>query len=479
MKYAILTLGCKANQYDTQAIETLLRERGFAPAAESDADVIIVNTCAVTAESGRKSRQAARRLRGLHPHALLAICGCYSQLEPEESAALGADVIFGSGDRAQFVEAIAARLVGRGAPGAPPVTDDAGDRGYCTGGRERSPLQNPVSVVSVPDLTGGQKFEELPAGSVAGRTRAMLKIQDGCDNFCTYCVIPAVRDRARSLPLTRAAEMAAELQARGFRELVLTGIEIASYGKDFMESQSPGAMRHLLSKGGYENGIGLIDCVEAVARAAPGLRLRLGSLEPTVVTGDFCRRLRALGSVCGHFHLSLQSGCDTTLRAMGRKYDTARFAEAARLLRAYFPDCALGADLIVGFPGETEDDFQRTLTFLEQCAFAFLHVFPYSIRPGTQAAALPGQSDRAEKARRAKLARALGLRTKNDYLRSCADKTLSVLFEAEKNGRCAGHAENYCEVSVAAPEMGESLRGSVREVKIEGVSGGALVGRIM
>lgn len=434
MKYAIVTLGCKVNQYETQAIETLLQARGFSP-AERDADVAIVNTCAVTAESVRKSRQAARRLRGLHPNALLALCGCFSQLSPQDAADLGADLIFGSGERAKLVQAIETRLSAAKDP-------------------EKISVGH-APLISVPERGGGRQFEELPAGSVSGRTRAMLKIQDGCDNFCTYCVIPYARGRSRSLPLARAAEMAADLKRRDYREIVLTGIEIASYGRDL--------------PGGPE----LADCVEAVAKAADGLRIRLGSLEPTVVSRDFCRRLRELGNVCGHFHLSLQSGCDATLRAMGRKYDTARFLACTQLLREFFPNCALGADLIAGFPGETEGDFEQTLTFLATCAFAFLHVFPYSIRPGTRAAALPGQLGRAEKARRAEAARALAARMKAAYLRGCVGKTLPVLFESEADGYCAGHGDNYCQVRVP----GEHLRGLVGQVEIEGVSGEVLVGK--
>ena len=244
MKYAVYTLGCKVNQYETQAIEAMLRERGFEHTS-SGADVVIVNTCAVTAESGRKSRQAIRRLQADNPGALTAVCGCFSQLEPEEVSALGADILFGSGDKHDFVEAIVKAL----------------------------PMQ------SVDDPFKRRVFEPLPAGAVAGRTRAMLKIEDGCDNFCTYCVIPYTRGRVRSLPPDECAAAAASLAAEGFREIVVTGIEIASYGKDL-----PGKP-------------GLADAIEAIAQAAPGVRVRLGSLEPTVVTEAFCARLAALGNV--------------------------------------------------------------------------------------------------------------------------------------------------------------------------------------
>ncbi len=417
MKYAIYTLGCKVNQYETQAIERMLQERGF-QRADRDADVVIVNTCAVTAESGRKSRQAVRRLQHQNPGALTAVCGCFSQLEPEAAKDLGADIVFGSGDRRALVDAI-----------------------------ERA-----LPAVAVDDPFRWTVFEPLPAGAVSGRTRAMLKIQDGCDNFCAYCVIPYARGRVRSLPLADCAAQAAALAGEGFAEIVVTGIEIASYGKDL-----PGKP-------------GLADAVEAVAKAAPAVRIRLGSLEPTAVTEDFCRRLAALGNVCPHFHLSLQSGCDDTLARMNRKYDTEAFSAVCDRLRRTFPGCSLTADLICGFPGESEADFARTLAFIEQCGFFHVHAFPYSIRPGTRAAAMPDQLPRAEKEERVRRAAAVTERTKAAYLESCVGRTLSVLFENAH----MGHAGNYCPVRVD-----ESVeRGRVYAVHITGAADGILLGTV-
>ena len=418
MKYTTFTLGCKVNQYETQAVEALLRERGFEPAAEGErADVILVNTCAVTAESGRKSRQAIRRLRGQHPGALAAVCGCFSQLEPEEVSRLGADIVFGSGEKEKLVEAIAAA----------------------------------VPSVEVDDPFRRLRFEPLPAGAVSGRTRAMMKIQDGCDNFCAYCVIPYARGRVRSLPLELCASQAAALAEQGFTEIVVTGIEIASYGKDL-----PGRP-------------GLADAVETIAQAAPGVRIRLGSLEPTVVTGDFCRRLAALGNVCPHFHLSLQSGCDDTLRRMRRKYDTERFREVAGLLRRFFPDCALTADLICGFPGETEEDFAHTLAFLEEIGFLFVHAFPYSRRPGTRADGMPGQLTRAQKEDRVRRANAVIRRLQGEYLAAQVGKTLPVLFESPREG----HSGNYCLVATET----EYPRNTVQNIQIIRVDGETLWGK--
>ncbi len=425
MKYIIDTLGCKVNQYETQAMEALLAERGHERAKDGEAEAVVVNSCAVTAESGRKSRQALRHLAERNPGAVRAICGCWAQIEPREAEELGADLVWGSGDRRGFVEALERAVAGCAEP-----------------------------EVRVDRPFARREFERLPAGAFAGHARAYLKIEDGCENFCTYCVIPYARGRVRSLPPEEAAAQAAALAAEGYRELVLTGIEIASYGSDL-----PGRPD-------------LAAAVEAIADAAPQLRLRLGSLEPTAVTEEFCARLARTGRVCDHFHLSLQSGCDSTLGRMRRKYTTEEFFAVAERLRRHFPHCALTGDLIAGFPGETEREHEQTLRFIERCDFAALHVFPYSRRPGTPADKLPGQLTAAEKARRAHEAHAVAGRSRAAYLRSCVGMELSVLFETEENGVSTGHASNYMEVSVP----GTNLRGLVKKAQITGVSGEMLVG---
>ena len=285
----------------------------------------------------------------------------------------------------------------------------------------------------------------------------MLKIQDGCNNFCTYCVIPYTRGRIRSLPLDEMARQAAHLAQEGYRELVLTGIEIASYGRDL-----PGELT-------------LADAVETVAAAAPQMRLRLGSLEPTVITGDFCRRAAATGQVCPHFHLSLQSGCDRTLARMNRKYNTTEFLACVERLRRYFPGCALTADMITGFPGETEADQAAAVAFLEQVGFAAVHVFPYSRRPGTKADAMPEQLSHAVKSARAHEAQRVADACKQRYLAQQVGRILPVLFETEHDGNWVGHSDNYCLVRVA----GDDLRGVVKNVKISAVSDQMLVGDLV
>ena len=341
MKVAIYTLGCKVNQYETQAMEQTLRAKGHQVVEFSDeADAYVVNTCSVTAVSDQKSRQVIHRVQKQYPAAVVAVCGCYPQTHPEDVRKLGADLIAGTGDREGFVSLLEEAAAGK-------KNLEAIDKSF-----ER------------------RVFEVLPAGGMEGRTRAMLKIEDGCVNFCTYCIIPYARGPVRSLPMDKAAEQVRALRAQGYREIVVTGIEISSYGHDL------------------KDGTTLIDLLELIAREGGEMRIRLGSLEPRTVTREFCERAIKLPTLCPHFHLSMQSGCDATLRRMNRRYDTARYYESVELLREYFDDPAVTTDLITGFPEETEEEFGETLAFIEKCGFAAMHIFPYSVRPGTKAAAM-------------------------------------------------------------------------------------------
>ena len=425
MRIAIYTLGCKVNQYETQAMEQELTRRGHEIVPfDGAADAYIVNTCSVTAVSDKKSRQMIRRCRKLNEHAVVAACGCYVQTHSDEAAGLGLDLIAGTGDRMAFLD----------------LLEQAA--------REKEPL------ALLDDALRRREFEVLPAGGMAERTRAMLKVEDGCVNFCTYCIIPYARGPVRSLPKAEAVAQTRRLREEGYRELVITGIEISGWGHDL------------------KNGETLIDLLEAVSEAAGDMRLRLGSLEPRTITEDFCRRAARLPNLCPHFHLSMQSGCDDTLRRMNRKYDTARFYESVSLLRQYFDRPAITTDLITGFPGETEEEFAQTLAFIERCGFAAMHIFPYSVRPGTKAAAMPDQCTAAVKERRAARAAETAERMKQAYLRGCVGQTYPVLFEQEKGGLYVGHAPNYCQVGV----RGEDLHNAVRNVKIEAVDGDMLIG---
>ena len=429
MRVAFRTLGCKVNQFETGALERLFFARGHEITSwDDEADAYVINTCTVTAVSDGKSRQAIRGVKRIHPDAVTAVCGCLGQNDPEALLAVGADLVVGTGDRLGFVARV--------------------EETVRSGGR----------MVAVTDAAEHKDYETLPAGGVAGRTRALLKAQDGCDNYCTYCIIPHVRGPVRSLPVCDAGAEAARLEAEGFKEIVLTGIELSSYGRDL-----PGET-------------GLAELIEAICRAAPGTRIRLGSLEPRVVTGLLAMRLAALPNLCPHFHLSLQSGCDQTLARMGRKYNTTKYSEALHTLRQVFPGCAVTTDLIVGFPGETEAEFERTIGYVETCSFAAMHVFPYSRRAGTPAASFSGQIAQEVKRDRAARAAMLAGEMTQAYAQSCVGRVVQVLFEEQATDGARGHAENYRPV-VCPDANGSVLRGQVCPVRITGVRKGTLIGR--
>lgn len=425
MKFLITTLGCKVNQFESQAISRLLAERGHTETTNTElADAIIINTCAVTAESGRKSRQTIRHHQKVNPNAITAVCGCYAQTCGNEIDDLGIDLITGSGDRIGFVKELEKLFAEREMK---KILDDPRTR---------------------------RIFEVLPSGSTEGRTRSMLKIQDGCQNFCTYCIIPYARGPIRSMSLDDIRREAAKLAVQGFREIVVTGIEISSYGIDF------------------KDGTSLIDAIQTISESAPSVRIHLGSLEPRTATNEFCRKLSEIPYVCPHFHLSLQSGCDSVLNRMKRKYNTALFYSSCENLREYFPNCGITTDLITGFPGETEEEFCETLEFIKKCNFSAMHVFPYSIRPGTPAAVMPDQIDKKVKKERASRASAVAKEMSERFAAEQIGKTLSVLFETEENGYSYGHSENYLEVSV----LGTGLHGKVMNIQITDKKGCIICG---
>ncbi|MDO5545982.1 MAG: tRNA (N(6)-L-threonylcarbamoyladenosine(37)-C(2))-methylthiotransferase MtaB [Eubacteriales bacterium] len=427
MKFAFYTLGCKTNQYETQAMERLLMEKGHEIGSfEENCDGYVINTCSVTAVADKKNRAVIRRCRRDNPDAVIAVCGCYSQHDPEAIRALGIDVIGGSGSRQEFVQML---------------LDAAGEHTH----REQ-----------VDNALRRREFECLPAGGLEERTRAMLKVQDGCVNFCTYCIIPYTRGPVRSAPLEVAVEQARTLAERGYREIVLTGIEIASWGADL-----PGKPEVTV-------------LIEEICKAVPDLRVRLGSLEPRVVTEDFCRRLSVFPNLCPQFHLSMQSGCDTVLQRMKRKYDTARYYESVELLRTFFPECAVTTDMIVAFPGETEEEFAESLTFIRKCKLADMHIFPYSRRPGTPADKMPGQLGNATKEARSRAAIAVAEEMSRVYRESWVGRTLEVLFEEKDGEFYTGHAPNYVKVYA----KGEDLHNEICTVTISGVYKDGVTGYI-
>ena len=428
MKFSFYTLGCKVNQYETQAMEQLLLSQGHEIGRFDEVcDGYIINTCSVTAVADKKNRAVIRRCRKLHPDALIGVCGCYSQHASEDVQKLEVDIISGSGGREEFLAMML------------------------------SALQDRQQKTAVDNALRRREFEVLPAGGLSERTRAMLKVQDGCVNFCSYCIIPYTRGPVRSAPLELAVRQAKELAAQGFREIVVTGIEIASWGVDL-----PGKPT-------------LVTLIEAICQAVPDLRVRLGSLEPRVITEGFCTTLSRYPNLCPHFHLSMQSGCDSVLARMKRKYDTARYYESVELLRKFFPGCALTTDMIVAFPGETEEEFGQSLDFIRRCDFAEMHIFPYSRRPGTPADKMPGQHPNAVKEERSHRAIAVAEEMTAAYRRSLIGTTVEVLFEEPSDGFFTGHAPNYVRIYAE----GTDLHNKLASVKITSVFRDGVLGEIV
>ena len=440
MKFAFYTLGCKTNQYETQAMERLLTDRGHEIGKfDESCDAYVINTCSVTAVADKKNRAIIRRCRRDNPNAVIGVCGCYPQHAAEAVRELGVDIIGGSGERQAFLDRMLDAL--KNLPLGGKVPPQGADEGNTT-------------VCQIDNALRRREFEILPAGGLEERTRAMLKVQDGCVNFCTYCIIPYTRGPIRSAPLELAVEQAKELASRGYREIVLTGIEIAGWGAD-LPGKPP-----------------VSDLIEAVCKAVPELRVRLGSLEPRIVTQEFCEKLCKLPNLCPQFHLSLQSGCDTVLARMKRKYDTARYLESVHLLNTYFPDCAITTDMIVAFPGETEEEFAQSLDFIRKCAFADMHIFPYSRRPGTPADKMPGQHNNATKEARSREAIAVAEEMSRSFRENLIGTRLSVLFE-EKDGKYfTGHAPNYVKVYAEGEDLHNQIKEvTVTEVYMDGVIG--------
>ena len=428
MKIGFYTLGCKVNQYETQAMEKLLAEQGHQIGSFEDCcDCYVINTCSVTAVADKKNRAVIRRCRKQNPEAVIGVCGCYPQHAEKEIEALGVDVIGGSGGRESFLQALLAFAADR----QKRKTVDAALR--------------------------RREFEILPPGGLEGRTRAMLKVQDGCVNFCTYCIIPYTRGPVRSAPLDLAVKQAMELAEAGYREIVITGIEIASWGVDLPGKPHPALM------------------IGAVCQAVPQMRIRLGSLEPRIVTEEFCEMLKGFSNLCPQFHLSMQSGSDTVLARMKRKYDTARYYESVCLLKKHFPNCAITTDMIVAFPGETEEEHQQSLGFIKKCGFAEMHIFPYSRRPGTVADQMSGHHPNAVKEARSREAIRIAEKMSENYRKNLIGTTMEVLFEEPDGAYFTGHAPNYVKVYVA----GDQLHNEIRPVEITDLFQDGVMGTLL
>ncbi len=428
MRIAFYTLGCKVNQYETQILTQIFAADGYDVVSHTDlADVYVVNSCTVTATGDRKTRQMLRQFKARNPAAKVVLSGCFPQAFPDAAERLPeADVITGARGRGRLVELVA--------------------RALATGER----------IVEIQPHERGEGFERMQAGSFAERTRAFVKIEDGCERYCAYCIIPTARGPVRSKPPEDLRDELQTLAAAGYREAVLVGINLSSYGKEL--------------------GLRLIDAVETAAAVDGIERVRLGSLEPELLTGEDISRMAALPKVCPQFHLSLQSGCDATLCRMNRHYDTAEYARIAADLRRHFPSCAITTDIMVGFPGETDVEFEESLAFAEAVGFAKAHVFAYSRRPGTRAADMPGQIPKAVKEERSRQMIALTSRTRAAFLQGQIGQVVSVLFESRTpDGMYEGYAENYTPVRVGWPD---NLCGQIRRVRIEAALDGWCLGAL-
>lgn len=420
MRAAFFTLGCKVNQYETSVMEQQFSAGGFdIVSPEEDADVYVVNSCTVTAAGDKKSRQALRRFRRRNPAAVLCLCGCFPQAFPDAAERLPeADIIMGARNRPALLEAVRRRLAG-------------GER-----------------IVDILAHEKGEAFESMRTTRMAERTRAFVKIQDGCERFCAYCIIPKARGPVRSKSLTELEEELFALAGSGYREVVLAGINLSSYGQDLR--------------------LRLLDAVE-LACGIPGLdRVRLGSLEPELLTGDDIAAMAAQPKLCPQFHLSLQSGCDETLRRMRRHYDTAEYRRIVASLRAAFPNCAITTDIMVGFPGERLEEHAASIAFAREIGFAKVHVFAFSPRPGTPAARLADQLPNSEKLSRSREMIAATEESRRAFLEGQIGTRASVLFETRENGLWKGYTANYTPVAMACEK---DLSGSIVDVTLADADG--------
>lgn len=404
------TLGCKVNLYETEAMRSLFEREGFLPVDSDNADVYIINTCTVTATGDKKSRQIIRRAKRNNPGSIVAVVGCYAQVSPEEVRKIpDVDIIAGTADKSRIVEY---------------VKSFSGKRIDSTG--EKAVWE----------------YEDIPSDA-QNRARAMLKVQDGCDKFCSYCIIPYARGPVRSRPVESAVREAEALAKKGFTEIVMVGIRLCSYGKD--------------------TDVPLTRIIKAVSGVEGIKRVRLGSLSPESVTPDFVRELSEIPNICPAFHVSMQSGCDETLRRMNRKYTAEEYLKAIGLLRKFFPDCAISTDVMVGFPGESDGEFNKSLETVEKAKFADLHVFQYSRRKGTPAAGMGNQVSADAKASRSHAMIELGKELKKQYCEKFIGKSMEVLFETKEGDCYEGLTENY--IRVRAP--GDNLEGQYKRVKLE------------
>ena len=443
---ALHNLGCKVNAYETDAMQELLEHAGYEIVAFTDvADVYVINTCSVTNMADRKSRQMIHRAKKKNPHAIVVAAGCYVQTSTEEVLAdLAVDIVIGNNQKNHLVERIA--------------EFEAKNPTSLAEGAEKSADTVAVEekVVDCVDINqDGQDYEYFLVNKTAEHTRAFIKVQDGCNQFCSYCIIPYARGRVRSRAIEDVVKEVEGLAKSGYREVVLTGIHLSSYG--LIENYNSG----------FEHNH-LLELIEAVAKVQGIDRIRLGSLEPQIITEAFASRLAKVDKICPHFHLSLQSGCDATLKRMNRKYTAAEYEAGCVMLRKYFDAPAITTDVIVGFPGETEEEFETTKEYVDHIGFYEMHIFKYSKREGTKAAVMQGQIPEQIKAKRSARLIELGEKNRRAYEESFLGKTVEVLVEekSDVNGKemWTGHTKEYMKIAL---ESEKNLQNCILNVQIK------------
>lgn len=437
MKVFYYTLGCKVNQYETENIKQEFEGLGFNTAVSiKEADICIINTCTVTAQADLKCRQIIHKVRKQNPNAVLAVTGCMAQtLERENSVISDCDVVTGASNKTELPSLVMKYL------------------------EEKSP------IYAVSAHSPKEKIEPMKLQGSIQKTRATIKIQDGCNRFCSYCIIPFARGPLRSKPLDELADEAAELVAGGHKEIVLAGINLSLYGFDLSNSSRK---------------ISLCDAVETVAQKSGAIRIRLSSLEPELITDDEIERLSRIKALCPHFHLSLQSGCTATLKRMNRHYTADEYYTLVQKLKAAFPDLAITTDIMVGFPGETQEEFEESMEFVKKVGFARCHIFPYSERAGTKAIHFSNKVLQNEKAKRASLMENAALSSQSEFLKLMVEKTVKVLFEREN---CTefhhGYSENYTLIKIPRENAEKSLRKEIFYVRIKEVVQDFCIGEIV
>ena len=427
------TLGCKVNQYETNAMEQQFIKNNYEIVENTQkADIYVINTCTVTNMAERKSRQMLRRVKEINPFAVLVVCGCYAQVAKNELEQIPEiDIILGINEKNEIVQIVENYM-------------------------EKMAEQDKRSQeAEIDDVSKQKEFLDFGDVTYTEKNRAVVKVQDGCNMFCSYCIIPYARGRIRSRKIESVVSEIEKIAKEGIKEVVITGIHVASYGKDFDNENTSKKIR-------------LIDLLEAINKIDGIDRIRLSSLEPTIVDEEFATRLSKLDKICDHFHLSLQSGCDETLKRMNRKYTTQIYRDAVATLRKYYPEASFTTDVIVGFPGETDEEFAKTYEFLKEIDFYRLHVFKYSPRRGTVAEKMPNQIDGNEKEERSNKLIELSNSTENKHNQSYIGKTVKVLFEEFEDGFFKGHTTNYMMVKVAGEEeQSDKFVNKILDVKIK------------